>query len=73
MPAVCAIPCQPCLVILLQTATLVTLGLGGGLYYAHQQGMLDGMLGAPPAQVHCSLVPRRGDHVIHACLEQQSA
>lgn len=23
-------------------------GLGGGLYYAKQQGMLDGMLGAPP-------------------------
>lgn len=23
-------------------------GLGGGLYYAKQNGMLDGMLGAPP-------------------------
>ncbi|KAK9843629.1 hypothetical protein WJX81_000152 [Elliptochloris bilobata] len=29
---------------------LGTLGLGGGLYYAHQQGMLDGVFGAPPAQ-----------------------
>ena len=26
-------------------------GLGGGLYYAKQQGMLDAMLGAPPSGV----------------------
>lgn len=66
--AVCAIPRKPCLVP--QTLSLVTLGLGGGLYYAHQQGMLDGVLGAPPAQVRCSQVPRRDDpHAVHACLE----
>lgn len=26
-------------------------GLGGGLYYAKQQGMLDAVLGAPPSGV----------------------
>ena len=66
----CAIPRKPCLVLLPQTLLLATLGLGGGgLYYAHQQGMLDGVLGAPPAQVRCPTVPSCGDHAVHARLE----
>jgi hypothetical protein len=46
----------------MQAWLLGALGLGGGAYYAHSQGMLDGILGAAPVAVRipepCAVICR---------------